>query len=83
MTRSQENPIHIRQIHSDNTDTGTLCGNIGVGIKCFPYQVKHAVHSGGICDICVDFYTSHKDYFDNISPPWDQYDEAMAFGGDY
>ncbi len=75
--------LHLRQIHSDGTDTGSLCGHSGASLKCFPHQVKHAIHSGNICDMCQDFYASHKDYFANISPPWNEADEAMAFGGDY
>lgn len=75
--------IYLAQISSDGVNTGSLCGHDGPSLKCFSYQVKHAVHSGGICDMCVDFYTSHRAYFDDMAPPWDQYDEAMAFGKDY
>ena len=74
---------HLHQITSDATDTGSLCMMpFGPSLKCFPHQIKHAVHSGNVCDACVDFYTSHREYFDNISPPWNEADEAMAFGDD-
>lgn len=83
MQTTIKRPIHVRQIASDGTDTGPLCLGKGPSLKCFPYQVKHAVYSGAdICDDCRTFYETHRDHFDNISPPWNEADEAMAFGKD-
>lgn len=83
MTNIQQ-PLHIRQVSSDGTDSGSLCGARGGRVlKCFPYQVKHAVYSGAdVCDECTRFYREHRDHFDNIAPPWNEDDERMAFGAD-
>lgn len=77
-------PLHIRLVSPEGLEGGSLCASREQRyLKCFDYQVKHAVYSGAdICDDCCHFYETHRDHYDNIPKPWDEEAEAMAFGWD-